>query len=81
MPSLDTYEPPPQLTSSLVAWTFRRMGIGGLVASRADALSALAWLVDAGIDEWMRAIISAAKESLPNIGYRTQGTGYVIELK
>lgn len=26
------------------------MGIGGLVASRADALSALSWLVDAGID-------------------------------
>lgn len=26
------------------------MGLGGLAASRADALSALAWLVDAGVD-------------------------------
>jgi DNA polymerase len=49
------------------------MGIGGLVASRADALSALSWLVDAGIDvlvddaprNWLAAPAPPAIEPAP----------------
>jgi hypothetical protein len=37
-------------------------------------------LVDATIDDAIKAIVSSAKESLPNIGYKVVGNGYQIEL-
>jgi hypothetical protein len=35
---------------------------------------------NATAEEAIRAVIAAARESLPNLTFRTQGMGYVIEL-